>query len=124
MKKIFMLFCCFMAILFMVSCGGSSSDNNSVSNFGKLGKECYPNKTCDSGLICEDESNTCIEDSSNPINDSDISSEEPDDNADTSSEQNDDQIDTASLNDDDSGDSVNENPDNLPECSPTGADKA
>ena len=120
MKKIFMLFCCFMAILLMVSCGGSSSsDNNLVSNFGKLGKECYPNKTCDSGLICDDESNTCIEDSNNPINDSDISSEEPDDNADTSSEQNDDQIDTASLNDDDSGDSVNENPDNLPECSPT-----
>ena len=114
----------------MVSCGGSSSDNNSVSNFGKLGRECYPNKTCDSGLICDDESNTCIvKNSNNPINDSDTSSEQTNDNADTSSEQKDDQIDTMSEsvndsgdtnpNDADLGDSANENPNNLPECSPT-----
>lgn len=72
---------CFVLILFsllvFVSCGGGSSKpanesgGDSVSNFGKLGQECYPNETCDKGLICDTESNICIEDPENPINDSD-----------------------------------------------------
>ena len=93
---------CFAALLvfalcFFVSCGnGSGSSNNgngsgdSVSNFGKLGSECYPNKTCDEGLICDKEKNLCIEDSENPTDGSDTSSEQTNDDADTMSEQNDD----------------------------------
>ena len=38
---------------------------------GKLGKECYPNETCDKGLRCDTDNNVCIEDPENPINDSD-----------------------------------------------------
>ena len=101
---------CFVLILFsllvFVSCGGGSSKptnesgGDSVSNFGKLGQECYPNETCDKGLICDTESNICIEDPENPINDSDKtdsgSPEKPDsdsDNGDSSHDNGDTQSD-------------------------------
>ena len=89
----------------MISCGGnSSSGGSSVSNFGKLGGECYPNETCDEGLLCDTENNVCVEDPENPIHDSDTSSEQTNDNEDILSEQNDDKTDTASQNDNDSAD--------------------
>ena len=67
MKKIFAVFALFAALVFVVSCGGDSvkrviGDKDSISNFGKLGGECYPNKTCDKGLICDKENNVCVED--------------------------------------------------------------
>ena len=152
MKKILVVLILFCAF-FMISCGSDSSKpvsggEDSVSNFGKLGSECYPNKTCDAGLLCDEESNLCIEDPENPVNDSDNSSEQTDDNTDTSSEQTNDDVDTTPDNDSDSGetnpddtdstpnndadsgdsapdsddsDTTNENPSNLPECSPTSA---
>lgn len=58
-----------VAMCFFVSCGGKSSSGESVSNFGKLGQECYPNKSCDGSLLCDEEINRCIEDPENPIND-------------------------------------------------------
>ena len=74
MKKFFVLFALFCTV-FLISCGGGSSKpesgGDSVSNFGKLGSECYPNKTCDEGLLCDKERNICVEDPENPINDSD-----------------------------------------------------
>ena len=58
------------AMCFFVSCGDSAKQVNvngdSVSNFGKLGGECYPNETCDKGLLCDTENNICIEDPDNP----------------------------------------------------------
>ena len=58
------------AMCFFVSCGGGSSKpengGDSVSNFGKLGGECYPNETCDKGLLCDTSSNICVEDPDNP----------------------------------------------------------
>ena len=69
-----------VAMCFFVSCGGDSSKpvnsgDESVSNFGKLGDECYPNETCDKGLICDTENNVCIEDPDNPT---DTGSDKPD----------------------------------------------
>ncbi|MBQ4438884.1 hypothetical protein II898_08405 [bacterium] len=64
------------AMCFFVSCSNSSSSGStSVSNFGKLGKECYPNKTCDGSLLCDEESNICVEDPENPLNDYDTPSD-------------------------------------------------
>ena len=58
------------AMCFFVSCGGGSSKpengGDSVSNFGKLGGECYPNETCDKGLLCDTAGNICVEDPDNP----------------------------------------------------------
>ena len=145
----------FAALIFVISCGGGSSkpengSEDSVSNFGKLGSECYPNKTCDEGLLCDAESNICVEDSDNPTDDSDISSENDDEtnttsgkdndseqndsnddpttdptsdnDSDTVSEHNDDDADSSdSAPDSDDSDTTNENSDNLPDCSPTSA---
>ena len=67
------------AMCFFVSCGGGSSKpengGDSVSNFGKLGGECYPNETCDKGLLCDTDSNICVEDPDNPT---DTGSDKPD----------------------------------------------
>lgn len=105
MKKICVFFAVFTAMILMISCGGnSSSGGSSVSNFGKLGGECYPNETCDEGFLCDTENNICIEDPENPVQDSDTSSEQTNDNVDTQSEQNDDKTDTLPENDNDSAD--------------------
>jgi hypothetical protein len=115
MKKIFMVFALFCVMFLMISCGdGSSSDNNSVTNFGKLGGECYPNRTCDKGFICDAKHNVCLKDPGNPDNGSDKSDsdnagktdttpEQPDDNGDSTPADN---IDTSDSTDDaDLGDS-------------------
>jgi AAA ATPase containing von Willebrand factor type A (vWA) domain len=79
MKKILVVFAVFAALIFIVSCGGGSSKpadgGESEKNAGELGGECYPNKSCNEGLICDEENNVCIEDPENPADDSD--SEEP-----------------------------------------------
>lgn len=70
MKKFLACFAFFAALVFVIGCGGGSkTSGESVSNFGKLGQECYPNRTCDEGLLCDEEKNICIEDPENPIND-------------------------------------------------------
>jgi len=135
MKKILLVFALLCTAL-LISCGSSKNDNNAVSNFGKLGQECYPNKTCDEGFLCDTVNNVCIEDPENPINDSDKtdsgSTEKPDsdsDNGDSSHDNGDtqsDNTDTAndsgdSAPDSDNSDTANDNPANLPECSPTSA---
>jgi len=108
MKKNFVLFALFAALIFAVSCGGGSANNEgenggggeATGNIGELNGECYPNNTCNKGLVCDEEKNLCIEDSSNQVNDSDDPSEENDDVTDTSSEQNDDKTDTSDPTDD------------------------
>ncbi|MBP5202545.1 hypothetical protein J6253_07385 [bacterium] len=83
MKKIFVVFALLSAV-FMVSCGGSSSNDDvkgreSVADKGKLGEECYPNETCDEGLKCDTENNICVEENTNHSDDSDTPSEPNDD---------------------------------------------
>ena len=97
MKKIFAVFALFATLTFVISCGGGSSKivvegSESEKNTGELGGECYGNGTCNRGLICDEESNICVEDPENP-------SEQTDDNVDTSSDPNDDTTDTSSGDD-------------------------
>lgn len=142
MKKItvFALFFAIFCVMFlMIGCGSSSSsDNNSAANMGKLGKECYPNETCDKGLLCDTDNNVCVEDPENPINDSDRTDSDSDVEPDTRSDS--DNSDSAPDNGDttpdggdtaaDNGDSADDSDDgdtgtnpatNLPECSPESA---
>ena len=66
------------AMCFLVSCGDSAKQvtgGDSVSNFGKLGGECYPNETCDKGLLCDTANNICVEDPDDPT---DTGSDKPD----------------------------------------------
>ena len=86
-----MVFALFCVMFLMISCGdGSSSDNNSVTNFGKLGGECYPNRTCDKGFICDAKHNVCLKDPGNPDNGSDKSDSDNVGKTDTTPEQPDD----------------------------------
>ena len=103
MRKIFAVFALFCVMFLMIGCGSSSSsDNDSVTNFGKLGRECYPNETCDKGLICDTDNNICVEDPGNPINDSDKTDSGSDEESDTES-------------DSDSGDTIPDGADTTPE---------
>lgn len=76
MKKLFVCFAVFAAMVLMLSCGEGTTAV-SGSEAGSLGKECYPNKTCNSGLTCDEESNLCVEDSENPTNPTDEPTDEP-----------------------------------------------
>ena len=98
MKKNLVVFALFAVLIFIVSCGGDGSKKlveggESEKKAGELGGECYGNGTCNAGLICDDESNTCVEDPDTP-------SEQTDDNVDTSSEQNDDNPDSGEPSED------------------------
>ena len=133
MKKHLFTAFMFAVIAFFVSCGGSSSDSSSVSDFGKLGGECYPNKTCDKGLLCDTENNVCVEDPENPIHDSDKTDSDSDGKTDTGSDSDSDSGDSQpdgsntpsddsdSVPDSEEPEPINENPSNLPECSTTSA---
>ena len=57
MKKLFVVFA-LLCTFFMISCG-SSKDK---AKRGELYGECYPDGTCNEGLVCDTEYNVCIED--------------------------------------------------------------
>lgn len=106
MKKFFVVFAAFAALIFAVSCGGGSktgdtsdtgetvTDEDSADSGqgdttpeepdnedsgrkqGELYGECYPNATCNQGLICDEENNVCIKDPNS--DDSDSTPEHPD----------------------------------------------
>ena len=88
MKKLLLISAVLVAILFMVSCENKLSfvntpdiDDN-TADFGKTGKEggeCYEDKTCDEGLICEEERNSCVKDE-DAGDDSDSLTDTDDDN--------------------------------------------
>ena len=67
---------------------------------GELDGECYPNKTCNDGLICDKDNNICIKDSE---------SSENNDDSDSTSEQSDGDT-SDSGNDNDHGDSSDSDP--------------
>ena len=93
------------------------SDNDSDAagpqrNEGELYGECYPNNTCNEGLVCDTENNICIKDKSSGKDDSDNS--DPTDDKDSGKDKND----AEPQPDEDSGDpqpdedTGNENDDN------------
>ncbi|MBO4712010.1 hypothetical protein J5681_08900, partial [bacterium] len=103
-----------ISLLFIFACDDgvkfdnpNDEKNKAAVQQGELGSECYPNKTCDEGLTCDKENNTCVEE---PKNTND------DDETDTMSEYNEDKTDTALENDEDApilddSDSTNPTPD-------------
>lgn len=122
MKKICFVLALFCAF-FLVSCGGDSTQKANeqggktpVGNIGELNGECYPNNTCNKGLICDTENNLCVEEPENQSDDSDNDPSEQinddtvtdSDNSETPSEQNDDNPD--STDDSDSVDPCKPNP--------------
>ena len=50
---------------------------------GELYGECYPNATCNKGLVCDEENNVCIKDPNGNSNDSDNDVTETDDDGDS-----------------------------------------
>ena len=88
----FLVFLAMLGLVFMVSCGDGNSDGNGKKQ-GELYGSCYPNKTCNEGLTCDEENDVCL-----PAN----SDEDPDGNTDTSD---------ADISDNDPGDHDTEEPD-------------
>ena len=78
---------------------------------GELYGECYPNATCNKGLVCDEENNICIKDPNGSSSDSDNDVTETDDDSDpapeqSESEESDSDSDTSdSTDDDDTSDS-------------------
>ena len=56
MKKIFVVLALLSAMVLMISCSGGSSDIKT----GSLYEKCYPNETCNKGLICDIENSVQI----------------------------------------------------------------
>lgn len=118
MKKFFVFFALFTALIFVISCGESSktgdntdtgetvTDGDSADSGqgdatpeqpdneetgrkqGELYGECYPNATCNKGLVCDEENNVCIKDPNGSGSDNDAA--ETDDDGDSTPEQLDD----------------------------------
>ena len=74
MKKFFVIFTLFTMFL-AVSCGGpvkfedsqeGQTQTDEPKERGALGGKCFQNGTCNSGLICDEESNTCMKEPEEP----------------------------------------------------------
>ena len=101
MKRNYLILLFVSSIFFLVSCDSGlkftnpNDPNNQTSQkqMGELGGECYPNQTCNKGMVCDEASNSCIKDG-------DFSNDN----------------DNGNDNDSDSGDSDQENTDKEQEC--------
>ncbi|MBP5201911.1 hypothetical protein J6253_04150, partial [bacterium] len=118
MKKIFSFsLLIVLALVFAVSCGGGKSGESSKNDTdnvndedpgrkqGELYGECYPNGTCNKGLVCDEENNICIKDPGN--------TEEPEDDTDKDDGKDDDDTDTSAVVVDDDTDT--DSPDTTPD---------
>ena len=74
MKKLCLIFALFMMFL-AVSCGEpvkfedsqeGQTQTDEPKERGALGGKCFQNGTCNSGLICDEESNTCMKEPEEP----------------------------------------------------------
>lgn len=111
MKKISAVFALFTSLIFVVSCGGGSKNDNSTDT----GEDVTDEDTADAEPAGDSEPSGDTD-----SYDHDTAPEPTDDDADTPSEPTDDDADSGdSTPDSDSGDTTNENQSNLPKCSPT-----
>ena len=87
--KRFCLILALFTVSLAVSCGDpvkfedspeGHSQTDEPQETGTLGGECYENQTCNPGLICDEESNTCMKEPENPTDTGDT---EPTDTGDT-----------------------------------------
>ena len=114
MKRIFVIFAVFAAMFLIISCGdvgevnvgdinvgtgtndqGNSDSSTSDKKQGELYGECYPNKTCNEGLVCDEENNTCIKktgSSENSDEDQESAPEQNNNDADETTPDNDDPV--------------------------------
>ena len=78
----FLVFLAMLGLVFMVSCGDGNGSGDSGKKQGELYGSCYPNKTCNEGLTCDEENDVCLPDGndSDTDNDIDISDTEISDN--------------------------------------------
>ena len=105
MKKIFLVF---FALFLLVSCGGDDPETETVQ--GDEGRSCYPNKTCNDGLVCS-ENNICVKkDSNGDDNPTDPTNHNSDNDSGNSSDN-----DTS-----ESEDENNDSSDSVPDDDPTG----
>ena len=144
MKKFFTLFAILTALTLVVSCGGSSKNDDKTDTGDTVNDEdAADTDAADSepavdnepgGDTTSDETDSDDSDTTpapKPDDDADTASEQNDDDVDTASEQNDDDADAASEENDDDADTASEgndddadtasegNDDDLPECSAT-----
>ncbi|MBR4532047.1 DUF1566 domain-containing protein [bacterium] len=82
MKRL-LVFLAMLSLVFMMSCGDSGSSGKKQ---GELYGACYPNKTCNEGLVCDEENDVCLPDGNDSdadddivISDIDIPDDDPDD---------------------------------------------
>ena len=73
----FLLLSCDSGLKFENPLDGHNQD--SQTERGELGGECYANKTCNSGLVCEEESNTCVKEAEGDTTPTDTGTPEPTD---------------------------------------------
>ena len=69
MKKL-VVFLAMLSLLFMFGCGDKGSDSGKKQ--GELYGSCYPNKTCNDGLVCDEENDVCLPDGADDDSDADI----------------------------------------------------
>ena len=74
-----------LGLVFMVSCGDGNGSSDSGKKQGELYGSCYPNKTCNEGLTCDEENDVCLPDGNDSdadidteISDTDISDNDSD----------------------------------------------
>ncbi len=86
MKRL-LVFLAMLSLVFMMSCGDSGSSGKKQ---GELYGACYPNKTCNEGLVCDEENDVCLPDGNDSddhddigISDIDIPDDDPDDHDNT-----------------------------------------
>lgn len=102
MKKIFLIL---FALFVFAACG---DDPAAEAVQGALGGSCYPNKTCDDGLICMENRNLCVKGSDGDTDTAEPTNHDPNtDSGDSSDNDPSESGDTVSDNDNtDSGDSA------------------
>ena len=71
MKKGLFLLIAVLFIAFGCTVETSENEGNNNSDQGTLYHECYPNETCNKGLVCEKETNVCVREEASDDNNGD-----------------------------------------------------